>query len=262
LIVACTVMIVGGYFGPSNFNRPLSDLGSQYFIGPLSYISKYTFLDIWVSIIVFSLCVGHVPFCVYNVVKARRQNNLPILPVFLEWTPMAIFTSAIGAWLYSPHSTLMAENHLVLFCLTMSFVFGRMTTKIILAHLTRQPFPYWTTMLWPLIGGAVLGNLPWFGLPAVTSNVELWYLRGYFVFALVAYSRWAFLVIDAICNYLGINCLTIPKAKQEENRIAADNAKGDYIVRSHPAIVQNGNANGQAVYGNSNGNGSAGAKYD
>ncbi|KAI4097647.1 MAG: hypothetical protein L6R37_006788 [Teloschistes peruensis] len=63
----------------------------------------------------------------------------------------------------------------------MSFVFGRMTTKIILAHLTRQPFPLWTVMLAPLIGGAVIGNLPLLGFSAVTPNVELWYLRAYFV---------------------------------------------------------------------------------
>lgn len=36
------------------------------------------------------------------------------------------------------------------------------------------------------------------------------YLRSYFVFAFVVYSRWAMLVIDAICGYLGIRCLSIP----------------------------------------------------
>lgn len=64
-------------------------------------------------------------------------------------------------------------------------------------------------MLVPLMGGALLGNLPRFGLPAVTAQTELWYLRGYFVFALVVYFRWALLVINSICAYLGINCLTI-----------------------------------------------------
>lgn len=36
------------------------------------------------------------------------------------------------------------------------------------------------------------------------------YLRSYFVFAFVVYSRWAMLVIDAMCSYLGIRCLSIP----------------------------------------------------
>lgn len=135
---------------------------------------------------------------------------------------MAVYTGSIGAWLYSPYSTLMRENRLVLFCLTMSLVFGRMTTKIILAHLTRQPFPYWTVMLVPLVGGAILGNLPRLGLPGVSATAELWYLRYYFVFAIVVYFRWALLVINSICSYLGINCLTIPekpaaKAGQQSN---------------------------------------------
>ena len=42
---------------------------------------------------------------------------------------MVIFTLSSIAWLGSPHSVLLKENHLTLFCLTMSLVFGRMTTK-------------------------------------------------------------------------------------------------------------------------------------
>ena len=131
---------------------------------------------------------------------------------------MIVFSLSIGAWLFSPYSTLMTENRLVLFCLTMSFVFGRMTTKIILAHLTRQPFPYWTVMITPLVGGAILGNLPRIGLPAISAFWELWYLRAYFVFALIVYFRWAILVINSICSYLGINCLTIPTQKLMANQ--------------------------------------------
>lgn len=102
--------------------------------------------------------------------------------------------------------------------MTMSFVFGRMTTKMILAHLTRQSFPYWTVMLFPLVGGAVLGNLPRFGLAAVSAELELTYLYAYFVFAMIVYFRWAFVVTGAICEYLGINALTIPREKTIENR--------------------------------------------
>ncbi|KAH8679827.1 sn-1,2-diacylglycerol cholinephosphotransferase-like protein [Tricladium varicosporioides] len=219
LILACTIMILSGYYGPEIWTHRITDLvGHHYFFGYHELFGSYSVRDLWVPILVTSLFGAHLPFCVANVVKARRSQNLPVMPVFLEWTPMAVYTFSIGAWLYSPYSTLMTENRLVLFCLTMSFVFGRMTTKIILAHLTRQPFPYWTVMLTPLVGGAVLGNLPRFGFPAVSAFVELWYLRGYFVFALIVYFRWAFLVINSICAYLGINCLTIPHNKLVENQ--------------------------------------------
>lgn len=188
------------------WHHPISDL-----VGYSEILGQNSMIDLWVPIIFGTFLVAHLPACVYNVVKARREQDLPVAPVFLEWTPIAVYTASICTWLYSPYSTLMRENRLVLFCLTMSFVFGRITTKIILAHLTRQPFPYWTVMLIPLIGGAALANLPRIGLSPVSAELELWYLRAYLGFAMVVYFRWALLVIDSICAYLGINCLTITK---------------------------------------------------
>ncbi|KAI4149491.1 MAG: hypothetical protein L6R39_002500 [Caloplaca ligustica] len=215
LIIACSMMVLSGYYGPQIWTQPITDL-----IDWPAVFGSASLIDIWFPVIFGTFLFIHLPACVLNVVKARRAKDLPIAPVFIEWLPIIVFTTSCAAWLYSPHSTLMRDNRLVLFCLTMSFVFGRMTTKIILAHLTRQPFPLWTVMLAPLIGGAVLGNLPLLGLPAVSAPVELWYLRAYFVFAVVVYFRWALLVINSICDYLGINCLTItpnPAPNQHQN---------------------------------------------
>lgn len=206
LILGCLFMILSGYYGPGIWTQRITD-----FVDWPEIFGDYSVIDHWITILLFSFFVAHLPACVYNVIKARRTQGLPVGPVFLEWTPFVVFITSIGAWLYSPYSTLMRDNRLVLFCVTMSFVFGRMTTKIILAHLTRQPFPYWTIMLVPLLGGALLANLPRLGLPAVTTAVELWYLRTYLVFAIIAYFHWALLVINSICTYLEISCLTITK---------------------------------------------------
>ncbi|KAL1879321.1 hypothetical protein VTK73DRAFT_7158 [Phialemonium thermophilum] len=226
ILIACAMMILSGYYGPGIWTQPLAELLSDnYTLGYAHLWGDLSVRDIWIAVLVLSLLFTHIPFCIYHVIKARRSRNLPVAPVFLEWTPMVVFSLSIGSWLYSPHSTLMAENHLVLFCLTMAFVFGRMTTKMILAHLTRQPFPFWTVMLWPLIGGALIGNLPIFGLPPVSAKVELLYLWAYFFFAMVVYFRWAYLVTTSICEFLGINCLTIPYEKQVFNQQAAIAAK-------------------------------------
>ncbi|KAI0103600.1 CDP-alcohol phosphatidyltransferase [Daldinia grandis] len=219
LLIACSLMAISGIYGPGIWTEPIVNIvGQKNLFGFDEIVGDHSIRDIWILVIVASLVLGHMPFCVLNVVKARRRNNLPVLPVFLEWIPMAVYTLSIGAWLYSPYSTLMRENHLVLFCLTMSLVFGRMTTKMILAHLTRQPFPYWTVMLAPLVGGAFLGNLPRFGLAPISADLEHYYLWAYFVFAFIVYFRWAYLVTNSICNFLGINCLTIPYEKQLENK--------------------------------------------
>ncbi|KAK3496830.1 CDP-alcohol phosphatidyltransferase-domain-containing protein [Neurospora hispaniola] len=219
ILIACLLMAISGWYGPEIWSERLADnLHLFSFLGlNEENLGDTSFQDIWVYFLIGAMFF-HIPFCIINVVNARLSRNEPLLPVFLEWTPIVVFTLSVGTWLYSPYSTLMDENHLVLFCVTMSFVFGRMTTKMILAHLTKQSFPYWTVMLWPLIGGALIGNLPRFGLPAVTAQFEHLYLWAYLAFAFVVYSRWAWLVTTSICDFLGINCLTIPLEKQMANK--------------------------------------------
>lgn len=207
-------MSISGFFGPAVWTEPLAN-----HVGYSDILGATAPMDLWLPMIFIAFFMAHLPACIINVVKARRDSGLPVAPVFLEWTPMVVYIVGCAGWLGSPYTHLLEDQRLVLFCLTMSLVFGRMTTKIILAHLTRQPFPYWTVMLLPLLGGATLVNLPYFGYPQMSTSTEVWYLRAYFVFAAIVYFRWAILVINSICAYLGINCLTIaPKP--------ADSTKG------------------------------------
>ncbi len=217
LILASAIMVASGVCGPQIWREPVADL-----VGFRGVLGELTAEDAWGSILLGSFLVAHLPSCIYNVAEARKAKNLPLAPTFLGWIPMAIFTGSLLAWLGSPHSYILTDNHLCLLCLTLSFVFGRMTTKIILAHLTRQPFPYWTGLLLPLMGGAVLMNLPYLGFEPVSVQVEHYYLWTYFTISMVVYFRWAYLVINAICGYLNIRCLTIPEEKvralEEERR--------------------------------------------
>lgn len=218
---------MSGYFGPEIWSTPLA----KYLPAYKEYLDDMTFRDCWIPMILITFFVAHLPACIINVARARRAQNLPTLPLIWEWIPLLIFVAATMAWLGSPYSFLLKDNHLVLYCLTMSLVFGRMTTKIILAHLTRQPFPYWTVMLAPMIGGALLVNHPYFTITGTTfgpvsANFELWYLRGYFVFAAIVYGKWAHLVITSICDYLGINCLTIPRKTDEKSAKSNGAANG------------------------------------
>ena len=197
-------MTVSGTLGPQVWHEPLAKR-----VGYEAILGDVTPMDMWLPMIFITFFVAHLPACIFNVVQARRKNGLPIAPVFLEWTPMIAYTVGCAGWLGSPYTHLLKDQHLILFCFTMSLVFGRMTTKIILAHLTRQPFPYWTVMLLPLLGGAALVNAPYLGYPPLSAELEARYLRLYFIFAFIVYFRWALLVIRSICDYLGINCLTI-----------------------------------------------------
>ncbi|KAI9367467.1 CDP-alcohol phosphatidyltransferase-domain-containing protein [Aspergillus egyptiacus] len=214
LLIAIATMIVSGWYGPQIWDRPIVE-----FLNFPSIFGTNSTKDLWIPILLGSFFLGHLPGCVYNVVSARRSQKLPISPIFKEWVPMIVFTGCNMAWLFSPYSSLLSGNRLVLYCWVISFVFGRMTTKIILAHLLRQPFPHWTVLQTPLIGGAILANLPFLGLPAVSASLELFYLRVYFLFAFAAYMYWAVLVINRITTFLGINCLTIRRDRSTEREI-------------------------------------------
>ena len=62
-------------------------------------------------------------------------------------------------------------------------------------------------------------------LSPISPSLEAWYLRGYFLFAVTAYMTWAVRVIDAICAFLDINCLTIKKRKTDENSYGTANGE-------------------------------------
>lgn len=215
LLIAIAIMLASGIWGPEIWSRPITDL-----INIPQLFGNISVKDLWIPILLGGFFLAHLPGCVMNVMAARKRQGLPFTPLLREWVPMIAFTLCNIAWLFSPYSSLLTENHLVLYCWTISFVFGRMTTMIILAHLLKQPFPYWTVLQAPLILGAVLANLPYLGLPMISPTLELWYLRSYFLFALIVYSHWAVLVINRITTFLGINCLTI----RQDKTVARDRA--------------------------------------
>ncbi|KFY92382.1 hypothetical protein V498_04998 [Pseudogymnoascus sp. VKM F-4517 (FW-2822)] len=78
LIIACMIMALAGHFGPAIWTQPLTDFfGTAFFPSSLSAL---TFRDVWVGIIILTLFGTQIPFCVLNVVRARRRDNLPVAP--------------------------------------------------------------------------------------------------------------------------------------------------------------------------------------
>src|SRR5277367_417347 len=69
---------------------------------------------------------------VYNVYVARKSPGQSLLPTLPQLSPIILFFAAHYAWLLSPYSHILEKGDLMRVGLTMTFVFGRMTTKIIL----------------------------------------------------------------------------------------------------------------------------------
>lgn len=235
IIIACLIMALSAIYGPQFYHQNAVDVFGWPFTDPSIHM-QHLFVGLCLSALFFV----HIPGCFWNVYQARKNKGLGFLETLPQLTPIVLFFAAYYAWLLSPYSQVLERNGLMRVGLIMTFVFGRMTTKIILvrspingrsdgqAHLTKQPFPYFTNLLIPLFGIAFLINVPYIFKtytpketfltgrdPLLTAEQESLFVWVYLAFATVEYFRWAFQVIDRICKYLDINCLTIKKTKKE-----------------------------------------------
>ncbi|CAM0139314.1 unnamed protein product [Umbelopsis sp. WA50703] len=219
VILSCIVFIATGVYGPSIWHLPLNQSSVKNWVP--SFIPEETLVCdaiIWQIVVLFLFT--HAPVCFYAMYKAcKAQNKSYLKAMAIQSIPITIYSLSGYLWIMSPYSTLLKEKHFILFAITTGIVFGRIASKIILAHLLKADFPTFTVMLLPLIGGALISNLPvLFDVsPIFTAQSEFMYLCAYFTFAMIAYTHWAMVVINSFCSFLGINCLTIPKAKSVSN---------------------------------------------
>ncbi|GAA5806970.1 hypothetical protein MFLAVUS_000319 [Mucor flavus] len=216
VILSCIVFVLSGYFGPGLWRLPLKYvIKSSWLPSVLKDMSLSHALIWWIG---FLFIFTHVPTCFYAMYKACKKNNKPYVKTMLiQNMPIATYTIGLYLWVMSPYSTILSHRHFILFAITTGVVFGRMATKVILAHLTKSEFPMFTVLLIPLIVGAALTNIPILFPsigPIFTAESEYMFLVAYFVFAVAAYLRWALVVINNFCDFLGIKCLTIPNQKK------------------------------------------------
>lgn len=216
LVVSLSTMVISGVMG--------TDIWKEDAVEVLPFLSfmlpeALKLNEFWVWIVMFTLVVLHVPFCVWNVYWACKEDDVPFSEALVGLLPFAVAGGATYVWVQSPYSTVLVDNHIVLFGLTASWVFGRLTTGVILNHLTKLEFPLWNSTLIPLLGATVLFYLlPALGLlPQDNPHFETLYMWGFFTYASVNFLTWAVNTINVICSYLGIRCLSLRPIDNKTN---------------------------------------------
>ncbi|RUP48453.1 choline ethanolaminephosphotransferase [Jimgerdemannia flammicorona] len=151
-----------------------------------------------------------------NVYRAAVANHRPILPALAGLVPF--FSASVTAYMWLHASPTIVTDHLIPFALYIGCSFGYQVGLIIVAHVTEAPFPFVNLMMVPLIIGCVNANLPIIAniQPFFTGAKEAPFLWVAFAFSLVHYLHFAISVINDLCDYFDINCLTI-KHKKEQN---------------------------------------------
>lgn len=224
MILGCVLCLVSSAFGGDLWHRDFKEIFPS--LAWNEVIGQMRLIDVVAPVSMAFFVAVLYPPSFLAVYKECRKTGRSFLRAIGQLSFMALSTLAAYAWLWSPHTRARTE-HFILFHVTIGIAFGKMATKIILAHLTKKPFPQFTGLMFPLLLGSVLFNLPAILPPALIdvswlSRYETAYLWGYLAMVVIGYANWIYHVINSFCAYLDINCLTIKGKRKVSIEVVVD----------------------------------------
>jgi len=157
-----------------------------------------------------------------NVHKARKAAGNSTIQPLLLLLPFPVTVVLQVAWLTYPtpnESSIIYSQLFLPFVCAWGFQFAHQVGRMILAHVTSTPFPWWDSMwLWSVVG-ALDANLPRLigREPIIQYSQKNTAIFVYLTLAVsfFSYARFCTLVINDITNYMGIACFTVRKKDAE-----------------------------------------------
>ncbi|KLO08212.1 Choline/ethanolaminephosphotransferase [Schizopora paradoxa] len=224
VLIACAIHVISAVFGPQIWLRPLQSFGLLKWVSP-----TFTLQDVVVFMALFSLVAIHIPECILNVYKKRREASQAFLPTLSQHAPFFTFLFLACSWPLSPSSRILSVHDpdvlggLIEYTLLLTFSFGKLGPRIILARLTRSPFPWFNYGAFaPLAIGVVYVNgvryVPGF---EYNESTERFILHSALLFSAFAFLHWAFHLIRGFTSTLNIGCFTI----RPNNRMVNGNGR-------------------------------------
>ncbi|KAJ2807649.1 hypothetical protein H4R21_000391 [Coemansia helicoidea] len=161
-----------------------------------------------------------------NIARACRAQNRSAALALADAVPFAASIGSVVVWLH--HSPDVRTQHLVLFLNFVGFAFSYIVGRVIVAHVTGAPFPKLNRMHIPIFLGTANSLAPALGLTKLfggPSEVLLIWIC--LVYTAAQYAHFALEVIDTICSFLDINCLTIKHKLPPPPAAPVESAKKD-----------------------------------
>ncbi|KAI5121957.1 hypothetical protein M0805_002028 [Coniferiporia weirii] len=227
VLIACGIHLISAIFGPEIWLHQIKSFGILSWMTP-----AFQLYDVVVFAAFFSLFFIHVPECVMNVYKSRRGSSQPFLPTLAQHIPFFLFVGLACAWALSPTSHVLAHSlsysehrgraigGLIEFALLVMFAFGKLGPRVILARLTRSPFPWLNFGAFaPLAIGAAYVNL---GIVVdgfhPSAQTERLLLHTAVLASGFAFLHWSHFLIEGFTKTLGVNCFTIKTRPSVEHK--------------------------------------------
>jgi ethanolaminephosphotransferase len=164
-----TIYLISGYYGPAFWEQKIWTFTHLEHV-PL--FARLPNLPLNESFLVFG-AVGlgfNIVYSYLNVLKATRAAKTSSLRPLLLLLPFLVSAALQVAWLSHPrynNSYIIGSAAFVPFLCAWGLQFAHMVGRMILAHVTKGPFPMWDWVwLWS-VAGALDANLPAFGMCVV-----------------------------------------------------------------------------------------------
>ncbi|KAL7420627.1 hypothetical protein Q5752_004578 [Cryptotrichosporon argae] len=168
----------------------------------------------------------------YNVVAARRKAGKPLGPPLLGFLPFVLHTLILVSWLHAPAGggvEIVHDARFLPFLGYWGMSVAYQVSQLILAHVTKSPFPYWNGMMVYSLFGAVDANAQWlFGHEPYLQSSPVAagvFIKMSFVIALFNYIRFAREVIWQMCEHTGIACFTVRHKDKDGRWVQNDEVK-------------------------------------
>jgi len=218
ILMIVTIFIITGFNGPAFWDQKFLSLtrleNVEWIASRVPNLAiNVCFMLFAVSALAFNIVTSYT-----NVFKARRASRESVVKPLLYLLPFPASVLLQVAWLNQPslrNSDIINSPTFVPFLCAWGLQFAHVVGRMIIAHVTSQPFPVWDPMyIWSIIG-AIDANLPFLlGRPPLIQHSPKMTEKFVYVVLVVAiatYARFVMLVIFDITNYLGIACLTVRK---------------------------------------------------
>lgn len=175
-----------------------------------------------VRLVPFLVSTGlHLAWLAAPLTPSTHLTSSPITPTDSTLNPHKNFTTVQTA---SSKDLLLHSAAFVPFLCMWGLQFAHQLGRMILAHLTLQPFPMFDVG-WVWAAVAVVDAWSWklFGRAPVLHKDPLVFVLISLGASFLAYARFCTAVINDITNYLGIACFTV--RKKDENGVWQDAVK-------------------------------------
>jgi ethanolaminephosphotransferase len=153
-----------------------------------------------------------------NVIKARRARNESTLTPLLGLLPFALHVVLQVSYLHG--APFILRHHLVAFSVGWGLSFAYHVGLLIVAHVTKSPFPtHHILMVFSFLGALDVNAPQLFGVGPLINRDEGGQLLWTYVGLLLAAATHGFFIWDVIgtvCGYFDINCLTLKKKAKVE----------------------------------------------